>query len=394
VGALDGLRVVEAGLLIQGPQAAATLQAWGADVVKVELPGIGDQARWLPAGPADFRSPFFIACNRGKRSLAIDLRTDGGREAFLRLAAASDVVISNFTPGTMEGWGLGYDAVAAANPGVVYAVGSTFGSLGPDAPKPGADLAGQAAGGLVSGAGRGDGEPTPVAAAIADHIAAQNLVGGILAALLARGRTGRGQLVETSLLGGQVWAQATELTARLLTGAPIGRADRGHPLVPGLYGIFPTADGWIAVVGVAGGPDRTRFFEVLGRPDLGEQFSQLLYWAEDKAALFPLLDEVFRTRTTAEWCAALEAADLRCAPVRDQDQVVTDPGVWANGYLAEVALPDGSPTTVVNPPVTFSDTPARVEARPPELGEHTEEVLLELGYTWDDIGELREGGAI
>src|SRR4051794_19381332 len=180
MGALDGIKVIEAGLLVQGPQAAATLGEWGADVIKVELPGFGDQSRWLPVEPGDGRSAYFIGCNRGKRSVTVDLRTDNGREVFLRMAERADVVISNFKPGTMDEWGLGYEAVAARNARVVYATGSTFGTEGPDAPREGADLSGQAAGGLISTTGTDDGEPTPVGVTIADHIASQNLVSGIL----------------------------------------------------------------------------------------------------------------------------------------------------------------------------------------------------------------------
>ena len=188
VTALEGVRVVEAGLLVQGPQAAATLGLLGADVIKVELPNIGDQARWLPVAPAlgDFRSAFFIACNRGKRSLALDLRKDRGREAFLRLIETADVLITNFQPGTMDAWGLGYDVLSARNPRLVYAAGSAFGALGPDASRTGADLSAQASGGLIHGTGTDDGDPTPVAVTIADHISGQNLVVGILAALFAR----------------------------------------------------------------------------------------------------------------------------------------------------------------------------------------------------------------
>src|SRR3954468_3961222 len=232
MGALDGIKVIEAGLLVQGPQAAATLGEWGADVIKVELPGRGDQSRWLPVQAGDPRSAYFIGCNRGKRSLTLDLRTPDGRAVFLRLAEWADVVISNFAPGTMDAWGLGYDDVASRNPGVIYAAGSTFGTEGTDASRAGADLSGQAAGGLISTTGRDGGEVTPVAVTIADHIASQNLVGGILAALFARERTGRGQQVTTSLLGGQIWAQASELTGCMLRGSPAGRANRGHPLIP------------------------------------------------------------------------------------------------------------------------------------------------------------------
>ena len=191
-GALEGVKVVEAGLLVQGPQASATLGEWGADVIKVELPGFGDQARWLPVQRGDNRSAYFTACNRGKRSITVDLRRPEGREVFLRLAEWADVIITNFKPGTMDGWGLGYDDVPPRNAQVVYAAGSTFGPAGPDAGREGADLSAQAVGGLISTTGRAGGEPTPIGVTIADHIAALNLVGGILAALVARGAPGAG----------------------------------------------------------------------------------------------------------------------------------------------------------------------------------------------------------
>src|SRR5438270_3177926 len=190
MGALDGLKVVEAGLLVQGPQAAATRGEWGAGVIKVEVPGVGDQSRWLPVQRGDSRSGYFIGCNRGKRSVTVDLRTPDGREVFLRLAEWADVVITNFAPGTMDAWGLGYDEVAARNPRIVYAAGSTFGTLGTDAAREGADLSAQAAGGLISTTGRDGQEVTPVGATIADHISGQNIVAGVLAALYAREKSG------------------------------------------------------------------------------------------------------------------------------------------------------------------------------------------------------------
>src|SRR5665213_882902 len=316
MGALDGIRVVEAGLLVQGPQAAAMLGEWGAEVIKAELPGFGDQARWLPVQPGDGRSAFFVACNRGKRSITVDLRLPEGREVFLRLAAWADVVITNFSPGTMERWGLGYDDLAVRNPMVIYATGSTFGPEGSDVEREGADLSGQSSGGLISTTGVDTGEPTPVGATLADHIGALNIAAGVLAALVARGRTGRGQRIDTSLLGGQIWAQASEYTAFLLSGEVPVRANHGNSMVPGLYGIYPTSDGWIAVVGVVG-PVRDHFYETLGLPELAERFSQLLYSESDKAELFPLLSEAFSRRPTVEWCQILTEAGIRHAPVRD-----------------------------------------------------------------------------
>jgi crotonobetainyl-CoA:carnitine CoA-transferase CaiB-like acyl-CoA transferase len=388
MGPLEGVKVVEAGLLVQGPQAAATLGEWGADVIKVELPGLGDQARWLPVQPGDGRSAYFIGCNRGKRSVTADLRTPDGREVFLRLAEWADVVITNFAPGTMDGWGLGYEDVAARNPRVIYAAGSTYGTEGPDARREGADLSAQSAGGLISTTGRDGQEVTPVGATIADHISCQNLVGGIVAALFARERSGKGQRVTTSLLGGQIWAQASEYTGALMRGGAAGRSNRGHPLIPGLYAIFRTEDGWIAVVGVVGAL-RRRFFELIGRPELNDQFAQPLYWEAEKAALFPLIDEALSVATTAEWCARFRDAGIRHAPVRDHAEVIADPGVWDNGYLVNV---DG--VDVVAAPVTFSETPATTSGVAPELGQHTEEVLLELGYTWDDITRFQSANAI
>jgi formyl-CoA transferase/CoA:oxalate CoA-transferase len=389
---LDGIRVVEAGLLVQGPQAAATLGEWGADVIKVELPGFGDQSRWIPAAALDPRPPYFIACNRGKRSITVDLRKPEGKEVFLSLTDRADVVITNFKPGTMESWGLGYDDVKARNPRIVYATGSTFGTLGPDATREGADLAGQAAGGLISTTGRRGGEPTPVGATIADHVASQNMVSGILAALFARERTGRGQRIDVSLVGGQIWAQASEYTRCLLVGTPAGPANQGSALIPGLYAIFPTADGWIAIVGVAG-PHRAVFYDAIGRPDLTERFAQIFYWNDDKDALFPILNEVFATRSTDEWCAVMAAAGLRHAPVRNHAQVIADQGNWDNGFFATVAGAEGEVRAVAGP-VRFSDTPGQTSADAPELGQHTEEVLIEIGYDWDAIAELRATGAV
>jgi crotonobetainyl-CoA:carnitine CoA-transferase CaiB-like acyl-CoA transferase len=394
-GALTGIRVIEAGLLVQGPQASAMLAQMGADVVKVELSGFGDQARWLPLALDDFRSAYFHACNRGKRSVGLDLRHPAGAEVFRRLADSADVVISNFKPGTMDGWGLGYAELAARNPGLVYAAGSAFGPLGPDAQREGADLSGQAAGGLISTTGRDGEPPTPVAATVADHSAAQNLTSGILAALLARTRTGRGQCVEVSLLGSQIWAQASEYTYYLLSGRLPGRANGGNPMIPGLYGMVPTSDGWLAIVGVVG-DQRPRFFDAIGRPDILEdpRFASPLLGPTQKAELFAELATVFAQRTTAAWAEVLTAAGQRFAPVRDYAQVVADPQPWVNGYLQKAVGPDGRETTVVGTPIGFSDTPATVGTPAPELGQNTEEVLLEAGYTWEEIEELRAQGAI
>jgi crotonobetainyl-CoA:carnitine CoA-transferase CaiB-like acyl-CoA transferase len=275
-------------------------------------------------------------------------------------------------------------------------MGSSFGPEGPDAEREGADLSGQAAGGLISTTGGRGAGPSVIGATVADHISGQNLLSGILAALYARERTGRGQLIETSLLGGQLWAQAGEYTRYLLAGEISGPSGRGHPMIPGIYGLFPTSDGWIAIVGTAGAA-RDLFYRTIGRPDLIARFPSLLYFEEEKAELWPILDQVFATRPTGEWCELLGTAGLRFVPVRDHAEVAADPGVRANGYIAMVEDTEagGIPTEVVRPPVRFSDTPLPpARPRPPELGQHTEEVLLQAGYSWDDIAALSAHGAI
>lgn len=366
----------------------------GADVIKIELPGLGDQGRYIHVGPNDQRSAVYTACNRGKRSVALDLRHPRGAEIFKRLARNADVMVSNFKPGTLEAWGLGYDDLAKLNPGLVCAEGSTFGPVGPDAEREGADLAGQAAGGLISTIG-GDGDsPSPVGIFIADHIASLNLVAGILAALHARTTLGRGQRVEASLLGGQIWAQATEFTHLLLTGKPVTRANLGHSLIKGVYGIFETADGWIAIPGV---PPHARdaFFIAIERPDLTvDDRLQDVMIHKGLERLKEELIAAFKMQTTNHWCGVLREAGVRYAPVRDHRNVLEDTGAWENGYFAEVADAEGGTVRVVGAPIRMSGTPLRPGTRAPELGVHTEEVLREIGIDDSELAGLREQNTI
>ena len=395
-GPLQGIRVLDVGLLVQAPQAAALLSDMGADVIKVELPGFGDQARFIPLSLEDFRSAYFTACNRGKRSLTLDLRAPAGAAIFCRLAETADVVVSNFKPGTMESWGLGYEDLAEHNPGIVWAGGSTFGPAGPDAELEGADLAGQAAGGLVSTTGRDGDPPSPVGVTIADHIGSLNMVAGVLAALHARERSGRGQRVEVSLLGGQIWAQAAEYTHFLLTDEVPGRSNYGHPLLRAAsYRIFETADGWLGVIGVPA-EAMDGFLVALGRPELvaDERLQSLFMAPEDLAWFAGVLEDAFRTRATAEWCELLREVGVRHAPVRDYREVVADPGTWENGYFATVSDGDGNETRVVGTPIRMSDTPLEPAASPPELGADSDEILRDLGYSDADIAGFRDAGAV
>ena len=395
MGALEGIRVVDVGLLVQGPQAAQTLRDLGAEVIKVELPGLGDMARWIPISMEDLRTPYFEACNRGKKSITVDLRVAEGANIFRKLVDTADVLVANFKPGTLEAWGLSYEALSKSNPGLIYAMGSTFGPEGKGADREGADLAGQAAGGLISTTGSDGEPPTPVGATIADHIGSMNMAVGILAALFSRNVTGKGQRIDVSLLGGQIYAQASEYTAYLMTGEVPGRSNGGHPLLPMAYGVLETADGYIALVGVL--PDkRQALYEAAGVPELieDERFAPIIYTTEIRQELFRLLADGFKAKTTEEWAAILDRIEVRYAPVNDYEQAASDPLVTTNKYIVELEDFNGETRRVVGSPIKMSDTPTSPSASAPELGEHTEEILLELGYSWEQIGELRDLQAI
>jgi CoA:oxalate CoA-transferase len=393
-GALEGIRVIDLSTLVQGPQTAAMLYGLGAEVIKVELPEIGDVGRHVKPIPGR-HSAAFVACNRGKRSITVDLRTPAGKTLLEQLVATADVLVSNFKPGTLDEWGLGWDHLQTVNPRLVWAAGSYLGPHGADAPREGADMVGQASGGIISTTGEDGGPMTPVGALVADHCGAQNMTTGILAALFARERTGRGQRIDVSLLGGQIWLQASEYTQYFLTGEPVGRSNGGHPLVDALYGIYTTADGYVAIAGCPEHlwPGMCRAVE---RPDLIDhpRFGRYFVTAEIKAELRATFDAIFATRPTAYWCERLAAEHQRFAPVRTHVEVAADPQATANDYIVAVEHPEWGPMQAIGSPITMTDTPTRWGVEVPELGQHTEEILLELGYDWDRIGELRDEGAI
>ena len=394
-GPLTGLRVLDLGQLVQAPQAALMLGDLGADVIKVELPEIGDAARWLPLADGDGRSAYFIGNNRGKRSLTLDLRKPDGREVFLRLAESADVITSNFLAGTLERWGLGYRELSARNPGIILAAGSSFGPVGPDADREGADLVGQASSGLVRRKATHPDDVTPVSVTLADHVGSQNMVAGVLAALHARQRTGRGQQVEVSLLGGQIFMQCAEYTWASLRGENLPPADQGHAILRNLYGVFPTADDYIALIGVA--PHQTQvFFEIIGHPEFADdpEYAQCLMATERRKEIFERYNEIFRAKTTAQWAAAFREAGIRYALVREYRDVMQDEGVFENGYLQRVDHPEWGEVVLPGCPVRFSDTPASPGQLAPELGQHSEEILLEAGFNWDEIESLKKLGAV
>lgn len=393
-GALHGVRVLDFTIFQQGPQATLMLADMGADVLKVEPPAFGDLGRVLAMhGPARL-SAYHLAHSRGKRSLTLNLKTEEGLEIARRLIPERDVVVHNFRPGAMERLGLGYDDVKAMNPQVIYAEASGWGTRGPKAKHPAFDIAAQARGGLMAMTGEADGGPLPAGVAIADYIGATNLALAVVSALYARATTGVAQKVETSLFGGQVAAQAWELQYYILSGRK-RRSGRGHAYLPTIWRTFRTADGWAVVGGV--GDDRwPAFCTALGVPELRDdpRFANAGSRKDNLDALYALLDDKFLAKTTADWIALLESHDMICAPVHDYADLLVDPQALANEYLVTVDHPTNGPTQVIGVPWRFSETPAEIAPAAPELGQHTEEVLLALGYNWDDIVSLRERGAV
>ena len=394
-GPLDGVRVVEFTHLIRGPQCGALMQTLGAQVIKIEAPGVGDTSRRIPIGPGDARFPYLHAHNRGKRSVALDVRTPEGFEVAKRLIERADVLIATLRPGALDGIGLGYEICAEWNPRLIYAVGSTYGPDGELADRPGVDLLAQAMGGLVSKTGSPE-QPMPAGSTVADSAAAQLLFGGITAALFARERSGRGQRVDGSLYGGQIWSQGGEISYQLIAGVEYPRIAAGQPNLSNwsLHSIFETSDGHLAIPGV--GPDQWEgFCDALEDARLrDDRFADVLSRVTHIEELRELVAEILTRRSRDEWVSRLTVADVRHAPVQSYAEVEADPQARINGYLVEVEHPDWGPMVSLGSPLAFSDTPAEPAVRAPELGEQTEEVLLELGYDWDAIEGLREAGAI
>lgn len=379
MGPLEGIRVLDLTIAQQGPYATMLLADMGADVIKIERPGFGEVGRVLGTDRRTGFSAYFLAINRGKRSVTVDIQQPKGRDLVLRLARECDVIAHNFRGGVMERLGLGYEALHRANPRIIYAQATAFGTRGPYAAKPGNDILAQAMSGLMSVTGDTD-APVPAGCAAADHISALTMTVGILAALIAREKTGRGQRVDTSLLASTMAAQSWELTHYMMTKEMPEKAGRGHTHLLWQWYTYRTADGWLALGGVD--PGRwPRFCEAIGRSDLNteETYANVGKRLRERQKLNALLDDHLSTRTTAEWLAVLEPADIFCAPVLDYEQVTTHEQVLANGYVETVPHPALGEVRVIPCPVQFSETPADSSRPEPGLGQHTAEVIAEFG---------------
>lgn len=389
-GPLEGVRVLDFTRVLAGPYCTMMLGDYGADVIKIERPGFGDDTRgWAPPFVGG-ESVYFLTINRNKRSVAIDLRTSAGRELALDLARASDVVVENFRPGTMQKLGLSYEDIKPVSPGVVYCSMSGFGSRGPRQSQPGYDALVIALGGLMSITGEPDGPPVRPGVALLDvamGIAAQ---GAITAALLSRERTGLGQQVDLSLLATEVGTLVNAASNYLMAGEVMDRYGSGHPsIVP--YQVFEASDGFI-MVGAASEGFWHRLCDVLDMPSLREdpRFITNADRVQNRDDLVAIVSVRMAERPVEEWLRRLENADVPAAPINDIAEAMSDPQVEALGLIQEVAHPVAGDVRMIGPMVEYGLTPAAIRRPPPGLGEHTDEVLVELlGMDPDQIQALR-----
>ena len=389
-GPLDGIRVLDLTRVLAGPYCTMFLGDLGAEVVKVEQPGVGDDTRGWGPPFAGGESAYFLCVNRNKKSITVDLKTDEGVDLIRRLAASADVLIENFRPGTMEHLGLGDENLRAVNSKLIYASLSGFGADGPMSAVPGYDLIVQAWGGLMSITGAPDGEPTKVGVAIIDLVAGLMLGKSITAALFAREKLGVGQRIDTSLLEAEVASLINAGSNYLVGGQVPGRWGNAHPtIVP--YQSFQTADSYL-VIGVASEGIWRRFCQAIGKTEIADdtRFAKNANRVENRAVLIAMLTEMFRSRDNETWLKILNAAEVPCAPIQTIDQVFAAPQVRHRDMLVEVEHPTAGSVRMAGIPVKFSATPASVRLPPPLLGQHTNEVLSSwLGINNDEIAVLK-----
>jgi crotonobetainyl-CoA:carnitine CoA-transferase CaiB-like acyl-CoA transferase len=387
VGALQGLKVLDLSRVLAGPWAGQLLGDLGADVVKVERPGAGDDTRtwgppWVEGRETDERQAAYFQCaNRNKRSVAIDLATPEGQAQVRALAAKADVVLENFKVGGLKGYGLDYESLKAVNPKLVYCSITGFGQTGPYAPRAGYDFLIQGMGGLMSLTGRADGEegagPQKVGVALVDIMTGLYATIAVLAALSHRERTGEGQHIDLALLDVQVATLANQAANYLASGVAPRRLGNAHPnIVP--YQDFPTADGDM-ILAIGNDGQFARFSSIAGHPEWAcdERFATNPARVANRAVLIPLLRQATVMRTTAEWIAALEAEAVPCGPINRLDQVFADPQVQARQMKFSLQHPAFGDVPLVANPIRLSISPVRYRIAPPALGEHTAEVLAD-----------------
>jgi crotonobetainyl-CoA:carnitine CoA-transferase CaiB-like acyl-CoA transferase len=398
-GPMEGVRVVELGFWVAGPSVAGVLADWGADVVKIE-PTDGDPMRGIFVkgfGAELPLNPPFEVDNRGKRSIALDYDRAEGMNIVLELIDRADVFVTNVRTGGLERAGLDYPTLSKRNPRLVYLSMTGYGLDGAERDRPAFDVgAFWSRAGIAASLTAPGGEPPFQRGAFGDHMAGMTGAGAVAAALFARSRTGKGQLVSTSLLRVGVFIVGWDTNVRLRLGinaTPMTRSAVPNPLIS----CYKTRDErWIWLLGLQGDRMWPDFVRAIDRPDLESdpRFDALARRRDNASELIAIIDEIFRTKTFAEWAAILDREAVWWSPVQTTDQVVEDPQIAASGAFVDVPLPDGGTARMVASPVDFSDTRWSVRGPVPECGQHTEDILLELGYDWEKIAGLKDARVI
>lgn len=391
---LSNIKVLDLTRALAGPYCTMMLADLGAEIIKVEIPKRGDDTRQWGPPFVQGESAYFLSANRGKKSITLNLKTEQGREIVRQLAAQADVLVENFYAGTMDEWGLGYESLRALNPRLIYCAVTGYGQTGPYSHRPGYDFIVQAQGGIMSVTGPEEGPPMKVGVSIVDVTSGMFAATAILAALYERAASGQGQFVDIALLDTEVAWLANVGGNYLASGRRPARYGNGHPnIVP--YGPFPTQDGWIAI---AAGNDRQwkDLCALAGWDDLAADpaYATNPGRVENRRALIAILEERFQQRTTAEWERALLEVNLPCGPINSIDQVFADPQVLARDMLVELSHTTAGKIKVAGSPLKLSRTPVRLQQPPPTLGQHTDSVLADLGYSQEEISRLRSLGIV
>lgn len=391
--ALEGITVLDFSQMMQGPLCSQMLGDLGAEVIKVERPKLGDLDRQSGMVFLNGVSTHFLAENRNKKSITVNLKEKEGKKIIYKLVKKSDVVLQNFRPGVMERLGLGCEKLSSINARIVYCSLSGYGERGPSKEKPGQDLLAQAMSGIMSLTGEAGGFPTPVGTFVGDAFNASLAAFAIMVALFYREKKGAGQKIELCLLNAQIAVQCTEATTYLNTGEVPRRGSQGtgHCYEPPPYGVYETKDGYIAI-----SSQWSKTVKAMGLKQLEDDprfaSEELLFQNRDKAR--KLLAGFLRRKTRSQCLRLLEAEDIWCAPVYDYGEVFTDPQVKANKMVVSFQHPIAGEVRTLRTPIDFEKTPVKTRIPPPTLGQHTEEILSSLGYAKREIDALRDKGVI
>ena len=391
---LQGIRVLDLSRVLAGPYCTMVLGDLGADVIKVEPPE-GDETRGWGPPFAEGESAYYLCVNRNKRGIVINLKTDEGKKILRDLALQSDVLVENFRPGTLEKFGLDFATLHELNPKLIYCSITGFGQTGSIRDKPGYDFMIQALGGLMSITGEPEGEPMKTGVAVVDLFAGQNAIIAILAALQARTLTGRGQHLDISLFDSQLGWLANVASNYLISGKLPKRYGNAHPnIVP--YQSFQASDGWFAIA-VGNDKQFEALCKVIGKLELASdpRFAKNSGRVENREEIIPLLASIFKTASVSEWLTKLDEAQIPCGPINNFEQVFSMPTVKEREMLVKMNHPTIGELPLVGSPLKMSNTPVEYRLPPPLMGEHTEDVIMDLlGYSSEQITELRERSCI